>query len=520
MKLLRNTLFLLSLWFTAYPSTASNFHPQLVAGPYKVGFRVVQQYDRARVYKPSVDLTSGTTAAGERARPIQTLIWYPAKKASGKTLHYGDYVRLAATETEFARSPAEVDQFVSAALAENYADLDSNQRRVELAQPMLAAREAEEVPQQFPVLIYAPGSSSSAYENADLCEYLASHGYLVLASPSLGVNTRSITLDLEGAEAQAHDISFLVGYAATLPQADKAKLAVIGYSYGGLANVLAAAQDDRIGALVALDGSVRYYSAVAQAATYATPERVAVPLLYLGGKPMTVETVMSRSTQMASYSLLNQLKYADFYNVTMYPMEHAAFQSESLRLGPEQRFGEYTRQEAALGYNWMAHYVLAFLNAYLKGEAGAAKFMRNSPKANGVPAHLLSVEVHRGQGAPPTLPTLATDFAKQHYTHLADLYRAMTKPAPSFKPAERALISWGEPFLEQKRYAPAVEIYELVTALYPDSPRAAFYLALAYDKNQDKARAIETYERVLSFWPDLSEAKQSILRLRGQASSK
>jgi dienelactone hydrolase len=137
------------------------------------------------------------------------------------------------------------------------------------------------------VLIYAPGSTSSAYENADLCEYLASHGYLVLASPSLGVTTRSMTLNLEGAEAQARDISFLVGYATTLAQADKAKITVIGYSFGGLANVLAAAQDDRIGALVALDGSVRYYPAIAQAATYATPERLAVPLLYNRRWPQT-----------------------------------------------------------------------------------------------------------------------------------------------------------------------------------------------------------------------------------------
>lgn len=108
----------------------------------------------------------------------------------------------------------------------------------------------------------------------------------------------------------------MVGYAATLAQADKAKIAVIGYSFGGLANVLAAAQDDRISALVALDGSVRYYPAIAQAATYATPERLAVPLLYLGGKPATAEA-MHRNNQISSYSLLNQLKYADFYNVTM-----------------------------------------------------------------------------------------------------------------------------------------------------------------------------------------------------------
>jgi len=516
---MRKIFLFLVLLLVAYISEASNFHPPNVAGTYSVGFRVVQQYDRAHVYKQRIDLTSGVPATGERARPVQTLIWYPAKRSSGKPLHYGDYVRLAATETVFARSTAEVDQLVAAALVENYSTLDSQQCRLEMEQPMLATREADAAPKKFPVIIYAPGSSSSAYENADLCEYLASHGYIVLASASLGVNTRGMTLDLEGAEAQASDITFLVGYAATLAQADNAKVAVVGYSFGGLANVLAAAHDDRIGALVALDGSVRYYPAIVQAATYATPERLALPMLYLGGKPATAEA-MNRYKQIPTYSLLNQLKYADLYNVTMYTMEHAAFQSESLRLGPEQRFGEYTRDEAALAYGWMENYVLAFLNAYVKGDAGASKFLTSAPKANGVPAHLLSIDVHQAEGDPPLLTTLAAEFAKHNYTTVAEIYRAMTKNAPTFKPTERALISWGEPFLDEKRYAPAIEIYELVNALYPDSPRAAFYLALAYDKNKDSAHAIESYQRVLSFWPDMSEAKQSISRLRAQLPSK
>jgi dienelactone hydrolase len=511
-------LFLL-LWFPAYTSRAANFRPPNGPGAYGVGFRVVQQYDRAHVYKQKIDLTSGTLATGERTRPLQTLLWYPAKQASGKPLHYGDYVRLAATETVFARSTAEIDQLVAATLTENYADLSPEQRRNELGQPMLARWDAVAAPTKFPVLIYAPGSSSSAHENADLCEYLASHGYIVVASASIGVATRSMTLDLEGAEAQAGDITFLAGYAATLAQADSSRMAVVGYSFGGLANVLAAAHDDRIGALVALDGSVRYYPAIAQAATYATPERLALPVLYLGGKPATAE-VINRNKQITTYSLLNQLKYADLYNVTMYTMEHAAFQSESLRLGPEQRFGEYTRDEAALAYGWMERYVLSFLNAYLKVDAGALKFLRNAPKANGVPAHLLSVEAHRAEGSPPTLTTLATEYAKHHYMGVAEVYRGMTKEAPTFKPAERALISWGEPFLDEHRYAQAIDIYELVNALYPDSPRAAFYLALAYDKNKDRAHAIENYQRVLSFWPDMSEAKQSIIRLRAQSPNK
>jgi len=506
----------LLVWATTGMSSASNFSSPNGPGTYGVGFRVVQQYDHARVYKQKTDLASGAPATGERARPLQTLIWYPTRKTGGTHLLYGDYLRTAATETAFGHSDAKVDHDVAAALEESYPELSVEQRRTELGQTMLAVRNASAAEGKYPVVIYAPGSSSSAHENADLCEYLASHGYVVLASASIGLSTRSMTIDLDGAEAQAGDITFLAGYAATLAQVDDSRIAVAGYSFGGLANVLAAARDDRIAALVALDGSVRYYPAIVQAATYATPERLALPMLYLGGKPSTAEA-MNRNNQIPTYSLMNQMKYADLYNVTMYTMEHAAFQSESLRLGPEQRFGEYTRSEAALAYGWMERYVLAFLDAYLKRDTLALKFMNSAPKANGIPAHLLSVDLHISEGAAPTLATLATEFAKRNYINVAVIYNEMKKKSPLFKPAERALISWGEPFLEQKEYSRAIDIFTLANTLYPDSPRAAFYLALAYDKNKDNVRAIENYQRVLGFWPDMSEAKQAIVRLNVQA---
>ncbi len=62
----------------------------------------------------------------------------------------------------------------------------------------------------FPVVIYAPAQFS--WENADLCEYLASHGYIVIAGSALGA-----TSDLAGANVQARDIAFLLAYAHTLP---------------------------------------------------------------------------------------------------------------------------------------------------------------------------------------------------------------------------------------------------------------------------------------------------------------
>jgi hypothetical protein len=63
--------------------------------------------------------------------------------------------------------------------------------------PLWAVRDAKPAKGDYPVLIYAPSDSSVSWENADLCEYLASHGYVILATPSMGVSTRDMTDDLK-----------------------------------------------------------------------------------------------------------------------------------------------------------------------------------------------------------------------------------------------------------------------------------------------------------------------------------
>ena len=135
----------------------------------------------------------------------------------------------------------------------------------------------------FPVLIYAPGQSSIAWENADLCEYFASHGYVVLASPSMGVSTRDVADDLTGIDAQALDISFLVTYAEKLPDTDSSRIAVASFSWGGISSLFAASRDSRIQVLAEMDGSIRYYPGLVVKASIHSPRVIERPtsLLYL-----------------------------------------------------------------------------------------------------------------------------------------------------------------------------------------------------------------------------------------------
>jgi hypothetical protein len=68
---------------TASAQNAPVFQFTEKPGPYQVGLNVVEQYDYSRVYRHSTDAL-GKPYSGERARPLQTLVWYPAQKNPGK----------------------------------------------------------------------------------------------------------------------------------------------------------------------------------------------------------------------------------------------------------------------------------------------------------------------------------------------------------------------------------------------------------------------------------------------------
>ncbi|MGA7919563.1 MAG: hypothetical protein WCA38_07805 [Candidatus Acidiferrales bacterium] len=110
-------------------------------------------------------------------------------------------------------------------------------------------------------------------------QYLANYGYVILASPSLGVSTRDMTDDLDGINAQAHDISFLITYAKSLPNTDLSQVMVVSWSWGGMSSLVASARDPRIDALVEMDGSMRYYPGLVKRVGDFHLERMGIPLL-------------------------------------------------------------------------------------------------------------------------------------------------------------------------------------------------------------------------------------------------
>jgi len=397
MRIVATVVLLLAAGFG---QAAPRFSPPNPPGPFAVGLRVVHQYDYARAYRGEFDPATGKRNEGEQARPVQTLVWYPAT-ASGKPMVYGDYLRLVGSEDDFSRGAAQVEAVADSFIRSEYLpEAGMEQGREALQGAMRARADAAFSEGKFPVVIYAPSISAPAAENADLCELLASHGYIVIASPSMGTRGRQMPNDLEGAETQAADIAFLLGYAHSLPQADARKVAVAGYSWGGLANVLAAAKDRRIKALVGLDGSARYYPDLIAAAKYVTPLTLSVPTLYVAARPRSLEELTERPKPASNF--LNDIKYADLYKLTMYPMEHFAFSSTYLRFASDPRFGQYPRADVNRAHGWVADYVRHFLDAYLKDDADARTWLNATPASHGMPAHAVTMEARPAAPPPPS----------------------------------------------------------------------------------------------------------------------
>ena len=254
------------LWLVFAASQTSPFRFLQRPGPYPAGLKVVDQYDHSRAYPVSLK-SSSNSLMGDDTRPLQTLIWYPSLRTAGKPMTVGDYTQLADTEIQFDAPDPEQNRW-------------SSLLRASSGIPLWAVRDAKPAQGHYPVVIYAPSDSSVSWENADLCEYLASHGYVVLASPSMGASTRDMTDDLDGINAQARDISFLITYAKSLPDADLSEVAILSWSWGGISSLFAAARDSRIDALVEMDGSMRYYPGLVQQAGDVDPGKMTIPLSF------------------------------------------------------------------------------------------------------------------------------------------------------------------------------------------------------------------------------------------------
>jgi hypothetical protein len=177
-----------------------------------------------------------------------------------------------------------------------------------------------------------------------------------------------------------------------------------------MAALFAAARDKRIDALISLDGSFRYSPGTVQEAGDVHPDQMLIPLLVFSRAEETIEVwdAMHQGKNQGGLApnVLNEWTHGDLFHIRLLGVSHIQFSSfyqrserfrkEALQFSP----ADYSLEEGAESYNWMARYTLEFLDAYLKHDPAATAFLMRTPAENGVPKHLVAASFRAASNKP------------------------------------------------------------------------------------------------------------------------
>lgn len=372
--------------FAGYPAlTDEGLIDGLEYGSYAVGVRFEHLQDASRTI---------SVGSEQRSRPIQITIWYPAISGESEPkMSVADYLGYKASEFLPENSDATARSEAIERSKENM--IGAGASRAEIGRiyekTTHATLNAAPASEKFPLLIYAPSFDESPSENIVLCEYLASHGYIVASCPSSGAESREMTSDADGIRAQAADLAFVLNRMEKSDQINFSNVGTLGFSWGGLANVLFALEHGNIKAVASMDGSIAVpvHRALVSSIAELDSKRLHVPFIYLASYRRQFEK------DPHDYFFIDAADKAERYLIRLHDLGHGNFSSSYVAALPyfsDEVRGEMDPKRAEAGYRAACFYLLNFFNAYLNGDPAAKELFSQKPESNGFDENLLTIK--------------------------------------------------------------------------------------------------------------------------------
>ena len=461
-------------------------------GDYQVGFQHYTTFDSTRTYSRIYDYSNIKVA-----RPILVSMWYPSEQKTDnkKAVKILDYFEILKEEEEWEYLPNEqiLNWFY-------YANTTANQNH--LKELTKAYPKTEFAKGKFPVIIYSPSYQASSIENFALCEYLASHGYIVISSPSRGTETRWFSSsNTKEMETQARDVEFLIKEVGKYPMANYNRIAVIGFSFGGFANVIAQMRNENIKAIVSLDGTERYQYALLKKSPFFDLNKIDVPYIHMAQKVIP-EKVLKEDNIKAElntkFDLYDSITNSKAYRFRLNNLTHSYFSTLGILFASRDKRQDKSDSEIMESYKWVSAYTLNFLNAFLENDDKALKFIENKPSDNGVRNGLISKRTKQPESAGFTFQDFNDLASSQNYQNLSQLYDSIQKQYPLFEIPEGNLNRIGlQLVFNPNTSKQGINVFLLATELYPNSANLFDSLAEGYLYMGNKSKAIQNFEKSL-----------------------
>jgi len=455
---------------------------ELEHGPYPVGFRVEHHYDLGRSFPR--ELTDAEADAVNRgARPLQISIWYPAGSAdAGSTMTVADYLSYRASELDFsATSTADAEAELNR-LKDRITRTGKSAEELEaiLSGTVLARRDARVAKGQFPLLLYAPSFNASPSEQFILCEYLASHGFIVASSPCVGTYTRNQTNNIMGYDVVVEDMQFVLSKLLTDPAVNPDKVGAFGFSWGGWSSIMLTMKDDRIKAVADFDGQsgfvlddVNRRMVDYMPAQY--PKLMTTPLLELQGmgKP-------GGSGEPRHEKLYFQGYYNEAYMVHFKQLIHFYFSVQYILFDKfvDPQLSESERQMLTTSYNAICRYSLNFFAAYLQESEAAQAFLNASIAENGYPDELMDRYARTAEALPLTGDDLVAFIRSEGVDAGLALIHKTHERMPEFKMfGNRTMLDLASEFWRDGDQDGAQKLHAAGVKAFPEDHRNRFFLA-------------------------------------------
>jgi dienelactone hydrolase len=476
---------------TSVHGQASPIWKNLEPGPYAVGFRTVEKYDYSRIFRPKKDYF-GRPLPGERARPIQICIWYPAKKThDGQRMILNEYVFPYPEDSRFFDFLSTVQNREITTLHR----LTNNDRDAVLSLLNLktgAVRDAEPSGGSFPLIIYEPELGSGISADLVLCEYLASHGFVIAAAHSVGTTELNPRFSQRDMETLIRDKELIFSDMREFEGVNIDRLGIMGSGSGGLRCLLLKMRNSDIDAVVFFQGprSPEDSHEILRENPYYDSRKMNSPLL----------CISADGAGSAYHSPADSLGFCTRYLLRFGESadEHLSGYAllASLRAEGEERPSGTTGAE----YNTACRFILNFFNAFLNEDEGGLRFLQAPPEKNGIKPGLVSVEIEAAEDLPPT-PEQFINIVS------VDGVQEAHKIFEKFKDSGYVLFDEpvfniaGYQLLQTGRIDDAILIFEMNSRAYPRSANTWDSLAEACEAAGRNEQAIKYLKKALEVLP-------------------
>jgi len=482
----------------------------LKAGEYKVGFKHYTINDSTRSYRIHNAFNNQLIE-----RPIPISIWYPAiiEDSNSEQLTVLNYLEILKEEEEWKNLP-------------NYFLLDwfpylwnTPQNKGHLSEEVNAFFYPTFLDGNFPVVVYAPSYQASSIENFALFEYLASNGFVVISSPSRGTDTRWLeggtTKDME---TQSRDVEFLLKEIHSYKNIDSEKVALMGFSFGGLANAITVMKNKNISAIVSLDGTERYNYTVLEKSPYFNLDKFTIPYIHFAQKEIP-EEVLTKDKIPAElnykFQLYDSLQYSNAYSYRFHDLTHSYFSSFGVLFANRDKRQDKSDAKIMTSYNLLSEHTLQFLNATLKNDDNSKTYIENNPDKNGLSENLISKKTKKADKTEFNYRDFNDLALNQDYQDLIPLYKRTILKHPEFQLQEGMLNTLGLRLsFNSKKIEQGVNVFMLALHIFPKSANLYDSLAEAYLYNKDFKNAISNFKKSLELNPENQNAIDRLKQLK------